>query len=211
MPADTSARFPETTRGKVLVHLRRTPATVEELAHALSLTDNAIRAHLITLERDGLVRQTGVRRGQGAGKPAAVYELAAEAEIRFSRAYAPVLTALLDELSTRLPAADTEALLLEAGGRLASALPAPSAGLEERVRQAAALLNGLGGDITVEQAAGAFRIRGSGCPLSATVAHRPEACRAVQGLLTEVIGAPVVLCCERQPKPRCCFSIPSAA
>src|ERR671938_318767 len=103
-----------------------------------------------------------------------------------------------------MPAAETEAVLLEAGGRLASAVPAPSTGLAERVREAAALLNELGGDIMVEQLAGEFRIRGSGCPLSATVARRPEACRAVQGLLSEIIGAPVVLCCERQPRPRCC-------
>ena len=211
MPTPMSPRFPETTRGRVLVHLRRGPATVEELAHALELTDNAIRAHLTALERDGLVCPAGVRRGPGAGKPAAVYELAAEAEIRFSRAYAPVLTALLAELSTRMPASETEAVLLEAGSRLASAVPGPSTGLEERVREAAALLNELGGDIAVEREARAFRIRGSGCPLSATVAHRPEACRAVQGLLSEVIGAPVVLCCEREPKPRCCFTVPSAA
>jgi predicted ArsR family transcriptional regulator len=149
-----SPRFLETTRGRVLAHLRRGPATVEELAQALGLTDNAIRPHLTALERDGLVRQTGVRRGPG---------------------------------------------------------PAPSAGLEERVRDAAALLNQLGGDVTVEQETGGLRIRGSGCPLSATVARRPEACRAVQGLLAEVIGAPVVLCCEREPRPRCCFTVPSAA
>ena len=211
MPADISPRFPETTRGRVLIHLRRGPATVEELAQTLGLTDNAIRAHLTALERDGLVRQTGVRRGPGAGKPAAVYELAAEAEIRLSRAYAPVLTALLDELSARMPVADTEAVLLEAGSRLASAVPNPSTGLEERVREAAALLNELGGDVTVEREEAGLRIRGSGCPLSATVTRRPEACRAVQGLLSEVIGAPVVLCCERQPRPRCCFTVPSAA
>jgi predicted ArsR family transcriptional regulator len=211
VPAHISPRFPQTTRGRVLIHLRRGPATVEELAQALGLTDNAIRAHLTALERDGLVRQTGLRRGPGAGKPAAVYELAAEAEIGFSRAYAPVLTALLDELSARMPVADTEAVLLEAGSRLASAVPTPSTGLEERVREAAALLNELGGDVRVEREEGGLRIRGSGCPLSATVARRPEACRAVQGLLSEVIGAPVVLCCERQPRPRCCFTVPSAA
>lgn len=211
MSADISPRFPDTTRGRVLIHLRRGAATVEELAQTLGRTDNAIRAHLTALERDGLVRQTGVRRGPGAGKPAAVYEFAAEAEIRLSRAYAPVLTALLDELSARMPAADTEAILLEAGSRLASVVPGPSTGLEERVREAAALLNELGGDVAVEREEGGLRIRGSGCPLSATVARRPEACRAVQGLLSEVIGAPVALCCERQPRPRCCFTVPSAA
>ena len=195
----------------MLAHLRRGPATVEALAEALDLTDNAIRAHLTTLDRDGLVRQTGVRRGPGAGKPAAVYELTADAETRFSRAYAPVLTALLEELGTRLPAADAEALMRDAGSRLAAALPARSAALEDRVREAAALLKELGADITIERDPAGIRIRGSGCPLSATVARRPEACRAVQGLLAEAIGAPVTLCCEREPKPRCCFTVSSAA
>ncbi len=205
-----SPRFLETTRGRVLAHLRRGPATVEELARTLDLTDNAIRAHLTTLDRDGLVRQTGVRRGAGAGKPAAVYELAAEAELRFSRAYAPVLTALLEELTSRTSPAETEAVMLDAGSRLAAALPRSGA-IEDRVRAAAALLNELGGDVTVESEAGALRLRGSGCPLSATVSRRPEACRAVQGLLAEVVGVPVTLCCEQGSRPRCCFTVPSAA
>lgn len=211
MSSEMSRRFLETTRGRVLAHLRRGAATVEDLARALGLTDNAIRAHLTTLDRDGLVRQAGVRRGPGAGKPAALYELAADAEVGFSRAYAPVLTALLEELGSRIPAAEAEAVLRDAGGRLAAAAPVRSAGLEDRVRDAAALLNELGGDVTLEREPHGIRIRGNGCPLSATVARRPEACRAVQGLLTEVIGVPVVLCCEQGPRPRCCFTVPSAA
>ena len=65
MPTDLSKRFMETTRGQVLSLLRRGPRTVEELARELDLTDNAIRAHLATLERDGLVTQAGLRRGRG--------------------------------------------------------------------------------------------------------------------------------------------------
>lgn len=211
MHPGSPGRFLETTRGQVLAHLRRAPATVEELAQALDLTDNAIRAHLTVLERDGLIRQTGVRRGPGAGKPAAVFDLTADAETSLSRAYAPVLTALLEELGTRLSASDAEALMRKAGRRLATVLPARSVAMEERVQRAAALLNELGGDITLERGPEGIRIRGSGCPLSATVARRPEACRAVQGLLAAVIGTPVTLCCEREPRPRCCFTVSSAA
>ncbi len=207
MSSDVSNRFLQTTRGRILAHLRRGPATVEELARGLGLTDNAIRPHLISLDRDGLVNQTGVRRGPGAGKPAAVYELAGEAEVRLSRAYAPVLTALLEELNQRHGAAETEAVLLEVGSRLAATAPRRSGGLLSRVRAAASLLNDLGGDISIESEPSGIRIRGNGCPLSAAVAQRPEACRAVQGLLAEVIGAPVAQCCEHGPRPRCCFTV----
>ena len=211
MSPDMSRRFMETTRGRVLASLRRGPVTVEELAGAIGLTDNAIRAHLTALDRDGLVRQAGVRRGPGAGKPAAVYELAADAEVRFSRAYAPVLTALLEELSGRLAPAELEAVMLEVGSRLAADVPRRAGSIESRVRDAAALLNELGGDASVEPAAAGLLIRGNGCPLAASVARQPGTCRAVQGLLSEIIGVPVVLCCDQGSKPRCCFTVPSAA
>ena len=61
-------RFFASTRGQVVTLLRQGHATVEDLARALGLTDNAVRAHLAALERDGLVVQSGLRRG--TGKPA---------------------------------------------------------------------------------------------------------------------------------------------
>jgi predicted ArsR family transcriptional regulator len=64
-------RILESTRGQVLQKLRAGEQTVNDLAAALNLTDNAVRAHLISLERDGLVRQTGSR--QGFRKPHATY------------------------------------------------------------------------------------------------------------------------------------------
>lgn len=82
-------RFFASTRGQVVALLRRSSRTVEELAQALGLTDNAVRAHLAALERDGLARQHGVRRG--GGKPAYAYELTTEAERLFPKAYVPVL------------------------------------------------------------------------------------------------------------------------
>jgi predicted ArsR family transcriptional regulator len=66
-------RFFASTRGQVTALLRQGERTVEELAQALVLTDNAVRAHLVTLERDGLVRQAGLRRG--LSKPAYAYAL----------------------------------------------------------------------------------------------------------------------------------------
>jgi predicted ArsR family transcriptional regulator len=188
-----SARFLESTRGRIVALLRRGARTVEELAHAIGLTDNAVRAHLSTLERDGLVRADGVRRGPGAGKPATLYEVPREAEPLFSRAYAPVLAALLDELAEQLPIERREALMRSAGRRLAAAAGGglPPHDLEARVRTAVAVLTSLGGDAQAERGSDGLMIRGCGCPLSAATSRRPEVCRAVEALLTEVVGAPV--------------------
>jgi predicted ArsR family transcriptional regulator len=214
MPAvNLSTRFLQTTRGRIVSLLRRGARTVEEIASAVGLTGNAIRVHLATLERDGLVRSEGVRRGLGAGKPAALYEITPDAEAFFSRAYAPALGALLDELAEKVPAEQRAALMSGVGRRLAAKAGRPPAGdLDTRVEAAAALLTSLGGAAAVERRDGVLEICGcAGCPLSAATAHGADLCQAVETLLSDFIGAPVAECCERGERPRCRFSTPAAA
>jgi predicted ArsR family transcriptional regulator len=104
-------RFFANTHGQIITLLRRSNRTVDELAQALDLTDNAVRAHLATLERDGLVQQRGVRRG--SGKPASVYDLTVEADQLFPKAYGPVLQQVLEVLSERMAVDEVETLLRE--------------------------------------------------------------------------------------------------
>ena len=201
-------RFLQTTRGKIVAALRRGARTVEELARALGLTDNAVRAHLSTLERDGLVRAEGVRRGPGAGKPATLYEVPRDVEPVFSRAYAPVLGALLDELAEQLPHERRIDVMRAVGRRLAAGIGRPtSEPLTARAQAGVALLNALGGDAQLEQHENKLVIRGCGCPLSVATSRRPEVCRAVEALLTEVVGNPIQECCAHGDRPRCCFDV----
>jgi predicted ArsR family transcriptional regulator len=205
-----NTRFLESTRGRIVASLRRRARTVEELARALGITDNAVRAHLSSLERDGLVRPEGVRRGPGAGKPAILYEVPQDAEPLFSRAYAPVLGALLDELAEQLPTQRREALMRAVGQRMAAGTAAggpPRKDLQTRVQTAVALLNSLGGQAQAERTRNGLVISSSGCPLSAATSRRPELCRAVEALLAQVIGAPVRECCTHGDRPRCCFQV----
>lgn len=204
-------RFLETTRGQLVTLLRRGPQPVDALAASLGLTPNAVRAHLLTLERDGLVRQGGTRRNPGAGKPATLFELHPDAETMMSRAYAPVLRALLEELASTLPADQLESLLDGLGRRLATgSAPAGSGSVRSRAEAGAEVLRSLGGLVEVEERDGIPSIRGFGCPLAVAVERRPEACRAVRSLLTEVIGSEVTLCCHYGERPSCCFEVPAA-
>ncbi len=121
--------FFDSTRGQTVTLLRRSGRTVDELAKALGLTNNGVRAHLATLERDGVVRQRGsVRPGSGGGKPAYVYELTPEAEDMFPKAYEPVLGYLLDVLSEGLGSKESEALLRDVGRRIAEGRKASGEG-----------------------------------------------------------------------------------
>src|SRR5690606_33651742 len=145
-------RFLQTTRGQLVTLLRRGPQAVDGLAEAVGLTPNAVRAHLTSLERDGLVRPRGVRRGTGAGKPATLYELHPDAEAMLSRAYAPVLTALLEELIESLPAGEVASILDRLGRRLAGNFEsATGASHGHRAEAAAAALRALGGVVEVDR------------------------------------------------------------
>ena len=179
-------RFFESTRGRIVTLLRRSGHTVDELARELNLTNNGVRAHLATLERDGIARQWGsVRRGSGGGKPAYVYELTPEAEDMFPKGYEPVLLRLLDVLSERLGAEETEALLRAVGRRLAAGTTVPPDGAQARLAAAVSVLNELGGLAELEGRDGVFVIRGHSCPLAAATPGHPEVCRMAEALLTE--------------------------
>jgi predicted ArsR family transcriptional regulator len=204
-------KFFESTRGQIVTLLRRSGRTVEDLARALDLTDNGVRAHLAILERDGLVRQRGsVRRSSGGGKPAYVYELTQEAEDLFPKAYEPAFRQLLDVLSDQLGPEESEALLRSVGRRLAEENSTRADGAHARLELAVGVLNELGGLAELEERDDGVVIRGYSCPLARVTPDHPEVCRMAETLIAELAGVPVRERCDRGERPRCCFEITSA-
>ena len=201
-------RFLASTRGRIVMLLRRNGHTVDELAQILNLTDNAVRAHLATLERDGFVRQIGERRG--SGKPAYIYELSPDAEQLFPKAYGPILRQLLEVLSEEMATNEVEALMRRTGLRLAEKQQIPTGDLQSRLQMAVNVLNELGGLAELKQRNGTFFIQGYSCPLAVVVPGHPEACRIAESLLTELVGLPVKECCDGKEPARCCFSVPTS-
>lgn len=210
MPATPwDQRFFATTRGRLLQHLRRRTSTVDELAQALDLTDNAIRAHLALLERDGLVREAGFRRTSGSRKPSQEYQLTAEAERLFPKPYDTVLRQLLGVLSERLSRGEIEAAAREVGRRIADDIgaPTPVGSPRARLEVAADALNELGGLTEVVEDDAGLHIHGIGCPLAAAVTERAEVCRLTETFISTVTGLSVCEHCERGPSPRCRFDV----
>lgn len=198
-------RFLESTRGRVVSLLRDEPRTVEELAGLLELTDNAVRAHLTTLERDGLVRQSGVRRGPR--KPHFTYSLTPEAERLFPKSYDALLNQLIVVLKGRLSDEDLEGVLREVGRSMAADVPVAGDDLRSRVQAALKVLENLGGAALAEQEGEKIVIRSGGCPLAEAVSIHPEVCRLAESLIAGIVKAPVTEHCHRDGEPRCRFEI----
>lgn len=198
-------RFFASTRGRIVLLLRRASRTVDELAHELNLTDNAVRAHLATLERDGLVQQQGVRRGPG--KPSYSYELTPEATRLFPKAHGIMLGHLLDVLAQRLGHAELEEVLHTVGKRMAADHHIHAADLRGRLAAAVTLLNDMGGLAELEEGEETYTICGYSCPLSFAFPGRVETCRLVEAMLAELVGVPVHEHCERGRLLQCRFEV----
>ena len=202
-------QFLETSRGRIAALLQRGGRTAEELASRLELTPSAVRAQLAGMERDGLVRRVGQRRG--ATRPSHVFELTAEAEQLLSAMYVPLVHHLVRVFSSQLRTDQVRKIMRQTGRSLAEDFPLArrsAATLEARVRAANDLMNAQLGAVThVERKNGTFVIRGVSCPIAAISAEHQSACLMVEAFLQEIVAAPVRECCERRGRPRCCFEI----
>lgn len=200
-------RFFDSTRGRVVTMLRGTACTVEELAQRLELTANAVRAHLATLERDGLVRQKGVRRG--FRKPHHTYTLSHEAEALFPKAYDVLLNQLIALLKERMPEESLKEILRDVGRSLGETRASndKDSEIEARAEGAVQVLAQLGGKAVVERDGDQLFIRSDACPVSAAVTEHPEVCLLAEALVSEIVGAKVQERCDREKSPKCCFEL----
>lgn len=199
-------RFFESTRGQIVTLLRNAPCTVDEMAVKLKLTDNAVRAHLATLERDGLVRQSGIRRG--LRKPHFTYVLTEQADQLFPKAYDALLNQLIAVLKHRLSPDEIEGVLREVGRAVAADMPGGTNGnIENRVQNALRVLEAIGGAAAIENDGDKIVIASNSCPLAAAVSVHPEVCRLAETLVAEIVKAPVEEQCNREGRPKCRFEI----
>jgi predicted ArsR family transcriptional regulator len=207
MQSKWAQRFFDSTRGKVVSLLRQRRQTVDELAQHLDLTDNAVRSHLSALERDGLVRQDGLRRGPN--KPSFVYDLTPAAEELFPKAYHQVLDQLLVVLNTEMGEDAATQLMRRIGEDLAPEPLAPTLPREERLERGLALIGELGGVAQLETENGTTTITGASCPLSAVAVNHAEVCHLTASMLTSYTGVKMCANCDRHDRPTCRFSVAS--
>jgi predicted ArsR family transcriptional regulator len=216
--ANSSAVQDGSSRAQILALLRRGERSVDELAAAVGISDNAVRLHVATLERDGLVHAARLRREGQVGKPATVYALTRVGGDAFSKAYEPVLTSLLVTLAGRLDERALSELMRDVGRQLAASAAVQTranAGtarstereLAERVDEAAQVLRSIGGDADVERTDSGFLIRAHACPLGRSVDACPPLCGAVEELVAGITGAKTKERCDRSDRPRCTFAI----
>jgi predicted ArsR family transcriptional regulator len=200
-------RYWDSTRGRIILLLRSGNRTVNDLAGALGLSDNAVRTHLDRLARDGLVQATGTR--PGTRKPNITYGLMPEAERLFPKMYGPVLRKFLDVLAASLPATKRDEIVRSVGHEMAedyrSAIK--STKLEDQVAEAIGVLAEGGGACESEKHNGSLIVRCFDCPLGFAAVGHAEICRLMETMLAALLNARVQQRCRAEPSPQCYFEI----
>jgi predicted ArsR family transcriptional regulator len=197
----------QSTRDQIIGLLRRARRSVNDLASALGLTDNAVRANLARLQRDGLVQEVGQR--PASRKPESIYDITPQAERLFPKAYAPVLGAVLAVMESGLDEEELDAQLREVGRRLAEPHLPELLVLDQgrRAEKTLQIVEELGGLADLEQCEGGCFIRGFGCPFGQLVAEHPKLCIVAQEMVGQLLGCEVQEQCDRGERSRCCFVV----
>ena len=197
------------SRGRIVALLQRGALTADEIAAELGLTGAAIRAHVTSMERDGVVQRAGQR--TGTTRPSQTFTLTPEVEQLLSGAYVPLLIELVRQSAALVDPETLRALMRNTGRGLAAAFPR-SAGsdgsLAERLNDVSVLLNEqFGSTMKVETVNNHYVLRGFGCPLAALTGNHPTVCLAIESLIATLLDTRVRDCCDRAERPRCCFEI----
>ncbi|GAC1499632.1 MAG: HTH domain-containing protein [Vulcanimicrobiaceae bacterium] len=182
-------RFFQSTRGKIVAELRRRhAASAVELAQNFGLSPNAIRQHLGTLEREGLVLERPVRRGPT--KPTYEFSLTAQAEKLFPQQYDRMLGAVLREVRDQAGPEGVGKIFAGIGKRAVSKANARVTSLtpEGKLSELTEILreNGVAADYTLID--GGFELHEHNCPYATVVRDHPEVCSVIHQVLDGVIG-----------------------
>ena len=193
------------TRNRIVQILRMRKCTVEYLAKELGITENAIRAQIALLLREGLVEPVGEIKS--TRKPALIYGPTRDVDLYFSKAYPSMLANLLAVLADQMSGKEFRTVMKKLGQKIANSRPRPARNLRERVKDAVQFYEALGGLATIEEKGGMLTINGHGCPLAEAVTAHAGICIAIESLMTELIGVPVHQRCDRGSRASCCFEV----
>lgn len=202
---NTDAEKPGGTRDRIIRLLLKRQNTIESLADKLGVTENAVRAQIALLQREGIVEIQG--EVKGTRRPAAVYGLRPGADIHFSKAYPVVLSRLIRVLSQKLSQTEFRTVMRELGQRLADAVPRPSGDPRERIAGALKFLKMLGSAAEMAEEKGKIVISSYGCPIAEAVIADARSCLAMETLLKHLTGLPVAERCDHGAHPSCRFEI----
>jgi predicted ArsR family transcriptional regulator len=165
--------------------------TAQQLAAELGITSMGVRRHLITLERDGLVRfQT---HHQPAGRPTFVYQLTEEGNDTFPKNYHLLATQILDAARARSGKSHIEDLFAGRMDQLVAQYESRMRGkdLAGRVAELARIQDENGYMAVWEKVQGGYLLKEQNCAIYRVACRFQEACHYEVELFRRLLDAEI--------------------
>ncbi|NOU98017.1 winged helix-turn-helix transcriptional regulator [Paenibacillus sp. LMG 31456] len=179
---------------KVILTMLKTQGslTVSDMAKQLGITEMAVRRHLNTLERDGLIEAKLVR--QAMGRPTNLYSLTEQADELFPKKYHHLTLDLLGELVSEAGEQQVDRLFERRKERMVNRYEEQMQGkpLEERVKTLAEIQNSNGYMVdwnTTNE--GHYVINEHNCPISQVANQYNHACQCELMMFKSLLNANV--------------------
>ncbi len=185
---------PDTSTRKVILTMLKTqgPLSVNEISRQLGITEMAVRRHLNTLERDGLLETRLIR--QAMGRPSNVYSLTALADELFPKKYHHLTLDLLSELMEEEGQAKIDRLFELRKEKLNSKYSSrmQDKTLKERVSELADIQNENGYMVEWQQQdEDTYVLNEHNCPITHVANQYQQACSCELALFQNLLDATV--------------------
>lgn len=196
---------------RVLLTMMKTkgPLSVSEMAKRLGVTEMAVRRHLNTMERDGLIEATISR--QAMGRPSHLYSLTVLADDLFPKNYHLLTLDLLDELLTHAGEEQVNRLFEGRKEKMLDKYAHQMKGetLEERVSELTEIQNAGGYMANWEKKEnGEYVLNEYNCPIAQVANRYEEACKCELNLFRTLLQADVERTdCMTKGACRCSYRI----
>ena len=199
------------TRKKIIMLLKKTEnMTVAEMSKEIGITSMAVRQHLMSLEKRGIINYT--TRKYGIGRPVFLYRLTDKARNFFPKAYASLVMEVLGTIERLDGREKVNRIFQERKDRmLRERLTAlgNNGTVEKRVKALSELLDKDGYMVELDASSENFELRQYNCLVHNLIADYPEACAFELELYRELLGPGVQRTdCQRDGSPSCVYSIP---
>ncbi|WHX47617.1 transcriptional regulator [Paenibacillus woosongensis] len=198
------------TRERIL-HMMKTsgPLSAKEITSELQITEMAVRRHLGTMERDGLIESKMIR--QTMGRPTSVFGLTELAEGLFPRNYHTLTLDLLSELENESGEDTIRRLFEKRRDKLKQQYQTSMDGIPfaDKVKKLAQIQNENGYMTECEQNDdGDFVLKEHNCPISQIANRYNHACDCELSLFKSLLNTEVERTeCLAQDGKRCIYVI----
>lgn len=165
--------------------------SIDEMAFSLNISRNAVKQHLVGLEKQQLVKEAALT--STGGRPARNYTLTEKGVNSFPKQYAWFCNLLLSNLAAEMSTEALEKMMWNMGVKLAEslALQFSHKNAQQKLETLIELMQSLGYHAELEQREGQLSVKAINCVYHDLAKQHPELCQFDRALISTLLDSPV--------------------